>query len=107
MLPKQSEKPGPDKKAENSLKKSVKQLSNDSSTQRPKERQQHESISKGTPIQSVAPSRKIRRPKNILKPTLVGKSIEGVDMQAVAKSRIRESAEKLRKGQRSKGTYRK
>ena len=38
------------------------------------------------------PPRKIRRPTNILRPTLIGKSVEGSAMQALAASRARASS---------------
>lgn len=41
---------------------------------------------------ATATGRKIRRPTNILKPTLIGKSVEGSAMQALAASRARASA---------------
>lgn len=41
---------------------------------------------------TAPPPRKIRRPTNILRPTLIGKSVEGSAMQALAASRARASS---------------
>ena len=41
------------------------------------------------------PPRKIRRPTNILRPTLIGKSVEGSAMQALAASRARASSKTM------------
>jgi len=41
---------------------------------------------------TATPPRKIRRPTNILRPTLIGKSVEGSAMQALAASRARASS---------------
>ena len=59
---------------------------------RPAASEHEHSLAKVQPKAPGPPARKIRRPTNILRPTLIGKSVEGSAMQALAASRARASS---------------
>ena len=65
--------------------------------QRPPAPDQGNPLTKTQPKEGPTPPppRKIRRPTNILRPTLIGKSVEGSAMQALAASRARASSKTM------------